>query len=643
MKLLLAALGLCAIALLAWFAFDRDPELATDAASPPVSTDVATLGAAPQLEAPDAPREQESEPPPRAEVPRAAAHDASASEENWARLDVRVVSKETGANVPCHRVAAFEGTKSEGWKGRKGEGARAKPGESAETDAAGRATLFVVAGKQHKLRSLDAWDLDSAAPPLILPLTAGDVREVVLSVPTEPDLVFHGLVVTASDGRPLAGASVRLNGESADSRRSNAAGAFVVHARSWLENSIEVSAHGYLPREVELAAGHEHAGAARVVALSQAATLEVLVLARPGSPISANVVVTAPDDTAPADSIKSKRRWTQSTTKSGLARFERLPADLQLTVQVTSGAHERVLPAPVVLAAGAVQRIEVRLDLGARVRGVVVDESGVALPNTVVRLVRQSERDRAAQNSVGADLRVLTDTRGEFLFEGVAPGPWAASIDPTATHEGGARFVAPWTPLEVTGDSDVLDLRIVASRARQIRGVVLSVSGDPLIAYVTATDAMRGTELSVSTNARGEFRFAMLPPGAYQLEARAIRPGSVELARVTVEAGAQNVVLRLEAGASVLVKLNAPGRRVERLEVRAVDATDRELKFGSAWDANGAVAREAVLHAGKYTIEVRGPSGTVLAKRDVTVGAGREPVILEIDLAPPADAADEQR
>lgn len=639
MKLLLAALGLGAVLLLAWLALDRGQSPPTESAAPLTSTEAAALDATIALSAPDDPRESEIVAPPRTEVPKASPHDLAAANANLGRLDVRVVSRDTGAAVPDHRVAAFAVERSSGdkWGGRPGDGATAQPGESATTDAAGRATLFVLAGTPQRVRSLDAWGLDQATPNQVGALRGGDVRAIELAVPTEPDLVFHGRVLDALDGHPIAGAGVRVAGEIPPSGSSDHAGAFVVLARSWLADSIRVSAPEYLPSEAKLVAGHESAAAACVIELCRAAELEVLVLARPGEPAKASVTVTVAEGVADSALPESRRNWNHTTTSEGLARFQRLPASLELIVEVRSGARDRTVSAPVVLTPGVTQRVEVRLDLGARVRGTVVDEAGLALPNASLRLLRLVERVGAGAVVPNETIETVADSRGEFLFEGLDVASWAVALVPALTHDGGARLVTRWVPLEVRSESEVHDVRVVATRGRQIRGVVLSTSGAPVAATVKAIDELSGEQRSVKTDERGEFRIGSLAEGRYLLEARASSTRG-EWVRASVEAGAQNVELRIDAGTPLFVQVSAPGRELSRLTVVLRDSSRVPVGLTNRYHEGDTLRQSAVVTAGAYTIDVLGPSGAPLAQREVVVEGKGEAVEVRVELEPPTDA-----
>ncbi len=635
MKLVLLASALVTAALLVW-SLMGSPAAAPSASAAPNSAlprDVAPP--APELTPPAALNSASGEPETRVAIPTAPPPAPEAWEANFARLDVRVLSSETGLAVSQHRIAALSGAQRD-WEGRAGNGAVARPGESALSDATGRATLYVNASQEHTLRSLDAWGREFNGPTAVAPLAAGATRALELRVPTEPDLIFVGRVIAADTQLPLAGARVRVEREIEPSLRSDERGLFTVRSRSWLEKEIRVAAPGYLPMDVELAVGHEREASAFVVTLGREASLVVNVFERPGEPAQGSVEVLLEDRAARSEVGKSMPgRWAHATSREGVARFARMPSHVPLRVRVTHGSRTKTLNETVVLSPGVEASVDVRLDLGARVRGVVVDNEGRGVPLAQVNLHDAPQGMRALIGG-SSDASVRANAQGEFLFEGLDIGRWAVGLEPTPTHDGGPRLVAALSVVDVRSEIEEHEVRIVAAPGKQISGRVVDAQGRGVRAKVDAIGEGFSQLVSRSTDEHGEFRLGPLPEGRFLIVAQGSRASSMHSARLEVDAGARELVLQLQAGGLVVVHLEGapnPGRFV--LRANGVAVSSRSRTFTHEGELLGP------LPLGKNTIEAVDDSGRVLASAEVDVVEG--PRLNSVRLNFPAGAADEQR
>ncbi len=635
MKLVLFVSALVAAAVLVWL-LAGEPESTSSATATPNAA-LAKEPAQPEVEL-TAPATLDSTPganEARVEIPLAPPPEPEAWAATLARLDVRVVSRETGHGASQHRIAALKGTAPK-WEGRPGKGATAQPGESALSDAAGRATLYIEAGTDHTLRSLDAWGLEAGGALPVAPLPAGATAELELRVPTEPDLVFVGRVIAADTQLPLAGALVRVEREVEPSLESDKRGLLTVRARTWLEKKIRVAAPDYLPMDVELTAGHESEAAAFVVALGREASLVVNVFARPGEPAQGSVEVFLDDGAEKSEVGKSSPgRWSHNTSREGVARFARMPSHVPLRVRVTHGSRTKTLNETVVLSPGVETSVDVRLDLGARLRGVVVDSEGRGVPLAQLHLYRATHGARALISG-SSNASVRANAQGEFLFEGLDVDRWAVGLEPTPTHDGGPRLVAAMGLVDVRSEIEEHEVRIVAAPGKQISGRVVDAQGRGVRAKVDAIGEGPLQLVSRSTNERGEFRIGPLPEGRFLIVAQGSGASSMHSARLEVDAGARELVLQLQSGGLVIVQFEGapnPGRFELRANGMTVSSRSR------AFTDNGQLL--GPLPLGKNTIEAVDDGGRVLASAEVDVVEG--PRLNSVRLDFPAGATDEQR
>lgn len=634
MKLVLFVSALVIAAALVWL-LAGEPEAAHSATATPNAA-LAQEAAQPQVElaAPAALDPTPGVNEARVEIPLAPPPEPEAWAATLARLDVRVVSRETGQGASQHRIAALSGTGSQ-WTGRPGRGATAQPGESALSDAAGRATLYVEAGTDHTLRSLDAWGLEAGGALNVAPLAAGATAELELRVPTEPDLVFVGRVIAADTQLPLAGALVRVEREVEPSLTSDKRGLFTVRARTWLETKVRVVAPGYLPMDLELTAGHESEALAFVITLGREASLVVNVFARPGEPAQGSVEVLLEDRAERIEVGKSSPgRWAHNTSGEGVARFARMPSHVPLRVRVTHGSRTKTLNETVVLVPGVEAIVDVRLDLGARLRGVVVDSEGRGVPLAQLHLHLAPHGMRALMSG-SSNASVRANAQGEFLFEGLDVGRWAVGLEPTPTHDGGPRLVAAMRLVDVRSEFEEHDVRIVAAPGKQISGRVVDAQGRGVRARVDALGEVFSQLVSRSSDERGEFRLGPLPAGRYLIVAQGVGESSMQSARLEVDAGARELVLQLQSGGLVMVQFEgAPNPQSFELRANGMPVTSRSRAFTD----NGQVL--GPLPFGKNTIQAVDDGGRVLASSEVHVVEGSRFQTVRLDF--PAGAADKR-
>ncbi len=137
----------------------------------------------------------------------------------------------------------------------------------------------------------------------------------------------------------------------------------------------------------------------------------------------------------------------------------------------------------------------------AKVRGIVVDPEGRALPGTHLRIV-QLDKPSAPP------IELVTDGDGGFTLD-VDPGPLEITARAPSFEDG-----VTTTTATAGGKLEVSIELVRAVRQGQLRGQVLSFDGKPLAATITVTGA---TNASVTADADGQFTLD-LPEGAFTVE-----------------------------------------------------------------------------------------------------------------------------
>jgi hypothetical protein len=576
MKLALAFTAALLTALAFWWFASNDASTPVAAAPTHTLTDAADLDAVSlqqPLESATAPTdaaERAALETARAEITESAAPEPALAEHpEFARFDLRVVSRDTGKPVPNHRVTLFPDGAAV-WNGQPGRGNVALPGESARTNARGEATLFAapspepfpgLASDAESLQgensgsvqlessaggrpsrfvavvgdpknspqtpvgpaivSLDAFHADHRVA--LEPFGAGERRSVTLEVRVEPDRLVHGLVLDAWTREPLAGAAVWLDSEKAALSDEN--GAFFVAACSWEHKQFRVDHNDYLSARMPLELGFEDPSRPRTVLMLKRAELEVSVVDARGQFVEARVEARLPEGlVVPGIEHLNAKSWSMNARPERRADLFDLPAgvDLQLTASTPLGATVRQT---VRTAAGvAPTQVTLRLPPAASITGVLRGVTPLAGQRIVMRRVSPtpSESELVRLDGVSlaewseltdVGLSAQTDSAGRFSFEQVAEGSWQLSC----THEKDRRLLARATVVVKAPEhyEVVLDPRAMAS----LRGVVLDSNGRAVPANVTATNAAGQFFEAGDTDERGRFEITGLEPGEYSVVA----------------------------------------------------------------------------------------------------------------------------
>lgn len=543
----------------------------------------------------------------RAEITESAAPEPALAEHpEFARFDLRVVSRDTGKPVPNHRVTLFpRGTTA--WNGQPGRGNVALPGESACTNARGEAILFAEPGVgvfslsesddadaqregselvrvqtsdsgdvirfgvgveaptktarragTPQIVSLDAFHADHRVA--LEPFGAGERRSVTLAVRVDPDRLVHGLVLDAWTRAPLAGAVVRLDGEKRALSDEN--GAFFVAACSWEHKQFDVDLDGYLSAEAPLEPGNEAPTNRRIVLLAPSVDLEVSVVDAHGQRVSAQVSANLTSETLPGVVEPMRwKTWSMPASPQRHADLFDLPAGVQIELharttrglevtrklRATPGERPNlvVLQLPEAAAiSGALAGFEPLAGREVRIRKWNGPDEWATLDSFSNDRSTWSLSSRSSWARGPRDNMTRTDAHGRFEFEDVGPGRWQVSCADDTQRTAGAS-----AQVDVI-DREPHEVVLTAQPAAWIRGTVTAPSGEALDALLSAT-SFDGTLSAVGdTRAAGEFTFGPVPPGAYRVRARgtaeALRQPPRYVAALDVElvAGSNKVELR---------------------------------------------------------------------------------------------------
>ena len=329
------------------------------------------------------------------------------------------------------------------------------------------------------------------------------------AAPPSHDGLLSGIVLSATSGAPLPGAKVfvtrrvhsefripdmneREAREEVAEGATDAAGRFELAAPTAVPLDLEARAAGHaLARR-----SHVFAGEDLVLQLAEAAILEgTLTRATDGAPVEGALILGRGD-----------RRLELCRARTGLAGeflFEDLPPGL-VTLQVTPVDAAVPPDQRVELRAGVRTRVDLALDPGVRIHGVVKDPSGTPIPGAEVGLGGSFKRSGT------------TNLEGEYELVGVGGVRRRDLSDLRARAEGygGERAKLPFAELSADTRVDfvlragrVATGRVVDPEGNPLEGVYVAGSGTKKAKGVSRTDWV-----SVLTGADGRFALTSLHP-----------------------------------------------------------------------------------------------------------------------------------
>ena len=151
----------------------------------------------------------------------------------------------------------------------------------------------------------------------------------------------------------------------------------------------------------------------------------------------------------------------------------------------------------------ATDQVELKLDKGKRLDGVILDEAGGPIANAKVRVYLAGlESATAFQSFYAADLQ--TNEQGKWTWDGFPSKGQRSSIH--VTHP---DYIRQNTTIESSATKKVVTLK----RGLEIRGRVVDAEGNPIEKATATFGRSSSNSPSALTDARGRFRLTKCEPG----------------------------------------------------------------------------------------------------------------------------------
>ncbi len=406
-----------------------------------------------------------------------------------------------------------------------------------------------------------------------------------------PEAVLIGKVVRAADGTPVEGAHVTA-GSGGWSWFSEAA-ALTDAGGNFRLDGLEPGA--YKPRaEADDVMGKAEEQA--ILGLGETSA-PIVIQAHPAFFIEGKIV------SAEGEACDSGYLYLQDHANSrdaqgfpegdGVVRARGLlPGEFQVMIQcpgkISAERYERVT-----VVDKSVSGLRWEVTSGRVIRGIVIGGGGKGVEGIGVRanVNPDPSKPRAQTTSVWS---AETDAGGRFELAGLLPGDYEVTL--SAWNPSRAVPDKP-TPVKLSADRDVEDLRIVLPATGELKGTVRDAQGRAVAdVAVSMHDGKRWLNAAVADD--GSFRFESVAPGEYRVKANrnwepmrapgtsdddvqgekvSIREGGVETVKLVVAGAAEQIagVVRDESGGPVADAF--------------IEAT---LESDSAVTASGAAARD---------------------------------------------------
>lgn len=483
------------------------------------------------------------------------------------------------------------------------------------------------------------------------PLAPGERRTIELWMTLGYDRVFFGQSIDPQQG-PIAGATVRLfEGPAVRAEeRSDEQGFFTVSAHSWHSPYLRIEAEGYVPELVAVVPGHEDLESARRIPLERAAALELELegtiedgmefVARGGHDYSGH---------------SARPTWAAPITPDGSTILEDLPSREVLEVWVRDESGLTLRPAEeVVLDPGETRRLHWSLPPLVTLRGVLIDQEGLPVPDCPVALEEGSGAEGVVPGAVRSALgtwevfdETRTDSAGEFVFEGVPFGRWLVGCDmhydfsdpiepqPVAAIPTDA-LCASRTVVDLDGRESEVYVEVTTYRGLSITGRVVDAEGKPVERALLSAYSFDLNGTMGYSGDDGRFALGPLLPGEYSIRAgNLMGPGgsTPSSGPVSARAGARGVVIRIPEPKTLTGTVTWEAAEVESVDVfcspigplMAFDSVHRTLTAPGPFELPG-------LGAGRYQLEARGGGQRLFAGRVIVLEPEREPEPIELRL-----------
>ncbi|HEU4420901.1 MAG TPA: carboxypeptidase-like regulatory domain-containing protein, partial [Planctomycetota bacterium] len=418
-------------------------------------------------------------------------------------------------------------------------------GQEGRTDATGSVTFTVAAGRMSV----------EVEPPAGSPLCgrsgwqtvrANSTTELTIVLGSVGNVQFWTQLVAAEDGHPLPG--VELFAQSGSMLLRSDAEGFVQTVIANDDTWIDARPAGRCQCRIVPEAGHETRATALRVPLTTGATLSVQVLDTAATPV-AGVGLELRLDPWPLQFPPGSRArgtefvWRAGSDLGGRLSFAGLP--IGMTFHVTTRATDSFAALEEqrwTLTSAQEERI-ITLARGSGVHGTVTDESGAAVAGvTVLANVPEGPSRPRALRHVNEPHRTTTASDGSFRLGGLGAGLWWIGISY------GGKYQPTSVSVEVAATGSV-QVALQAIAGLPVAGRVLAPDGSAAIGVLVEVGIDGMFVATKPTDDEGSFRFANLPAGPCELRIHEREAfNDLGLAEpVTIEAGVENVELRLQA------------------------------------------------------------------------------------------------
>jgi hypothetical protein len=245
--------------------------------------------------------------------------------------------------------------------------------------------------------------------------------------------------------------------------------------------------------------------------------------------------------------------WTY-TGPGGNYRLSGVPA-VRLYVEASAPSFDRGLSEEQEIRPGETESgVEISLQKGARVEGIVVTEGGTPVASARVTVARAPEEqgETAAWYALSQGAFTFTDRQGRFSLANVPVG----SLLVRAEAQGLATLTRHQT--DVAAGQTAPSMRFALAAAVVLAGRVVDAAGQPIDGCwlrakhtVAPKGALRREPFHTRVAGDGTFHLDNLPAGTYTLDVHTNRvapgvPKFRDLRRTDVAGGTQDLVLTLE-------------------------------------------------------------------------------------------------
>ena len=365
-----------------------------------------------------------------------------------------------------------------------------------KSDAAGRFSFAHVSSE--RVRVVADHDPDGAVTSAELHVAEGQSTEVTLVLSAAS--AVRGTVVDTDD-HPVAGATIFVEGVPwiVHSATSDAEGVFRLPIVPNGATSLVAVARGYKTARVTLPRRDDPVELVVHVRLEAGAPVEGDVRDPDGNPIKARVVA-------------CEGQPSEASAVSGDDGAFQLPPSAIGCAAVAQHDEYEASDA-VVLAEG--HHVELRLRAGGSIEGVVVDDTGVAIPSFTVGV--ESFSGTQSRSLRGAPPAKVEDPRGAFRLEKLAPGRYVLTAGTAGRPPGRSDAI------DVAGGVSTMGVRIVLPLGGTVTGHVFDEHRAPLEGVELRFDAVSSvvdSSARATTDRAGQYRLDGAPVGPFTLRAQ---------------------------------------------------------------------------------------------------------------------------